>query len=40
MAVAREDDRDGGESAEADCSGEIVEDGIGHGREVVLHVDD
>lgn len=40
MAVAREDDWDGGESAEVDCSGEMGDDGVGDGRKVVLHVND
>lgn len=39
VGVAREDDGDGGASAEADGGEEIWEDGVGHGREVVLHVD-
>lgn len=40
VAVAREDHGDGGASAEVDCGGEIGEDGVGDGGEVVLHVDD
>lgn len=39
VGVAREDDGDGGSSAEADGGEEVWEDGFGHGREVVLHVD-
>lgn len=40
MAVAREDNGDGGASTEADCGGEIGEDWVGNGREIVLHVND
>ncbi|PON34928.1 hypothetical protein PanWU01x14_340250 [Parasponia andersonii] len=40
VAVAREEDGDGGASAEADRGEEVGEDGFGHGREVVLDVDD
>lgn len=39
MGVASEDDRDGGGAAKADGGEEIREDGVGHGGEVVLHVD-
>lgn len=39
VGVAREDDGDGGASAEADGGEEVWEDGFGQGREVVLHVD-
>lgn len=40
VRVAGEDDGDGGASAEADGGEEVLEDGLGHGGEVVLHVDD
>lgn len=40
VAVAREEDGDGGASAEADGGEEVGEDGVGHGGEVVLDVDD
>lgn len=39
VAVAREDDGKAGTFAEGDGSGYGGEDGFGHGREVVLHVD-
>lgn len=38
--VAREEDGDGGASAEVDGGESVVEDRLGHGGEVVLHVDD
>lgn len=40
MAVASEDDGDGGAAAEADGGEEVGKDGGGHGGEVVLDVDD
>lgn len=40
VGVAREDDGDGGASAEVDGGGDGGEDGGGDGGEVDLHVDD
>lgn len=40
VAVAREDHGDGSASAEADSGVEVRENWCGHGREIVLHVDD
>lgn len=39
MTVAGEEDGDGGASAEADGGEKVVENGFGHGGEMVLHVD-
>lgn len=40
MVVASEENRDGGSSAEVYGSKKAREDGIDHGGEVVLNVDD
>lgn len=40
MAVAREENGDGGSSAEVYGSEKVREDGLDHGGEVVLNVDD
>lgn len=39
MGVAREDDGDGGATAEVDGGLDGREDGVGDGGEVVLHID-
>lgn len=40
VGVAREDDGNGGASAEADCGSDRRDDWGSDGGEVVLHVDD
>lgn len=40
VEVAREEDGDRSASAEIDDGESVVEDGLGHGGEVVLHIDD
>lgn len=39
VGVTGEDDRDGCSTAKADGGEDIGEDGLGHGGEIVLHVD-
>lgn len=39
MAVAGEEDGDGGSPAQLDGGENIMEDGFGYGGEVVLHID-